>query len=38
MEPNDKDQRRKNLTVAWTIAAIAIVLYLTAIYSGVGKS
>ena len=38
MEPNDKDQHRKNLMVAWSIAVIAIVLYLAAIYSGVGKS
>jgi Coiled-coil domain-containing protein 56 len=38
MEPNDKDQRRKNLMVGWAIGAIAIVLYLAAIYSGVGKS
>ncbi len=38
MEPNDKEQRRKNLIVGWTIGIIAIILYVAAIYSGVGKS
>lgn len=38
MEPNDKDQHRKNIKVGWIIGAIAIVLYLSAIYSGVGKN
>ena len=38
MEPNDKEQRRKNMIVGWTIGIIAIILYVIAIYSGVGKS
>ena len=38
MEPNDKNRRRKNLMVGWGTGVVAIILYLVAIYSGVGKS
>jgi hypothetical protein len=38
MEPNDRDQHRKNLMIAWSIAVIVIILYIASIYSGVGKS
>ena len=38
MEPDEKEQRRRNLRVAWAIGILAIILYVTSIYFGAGKS
>jgi len=38
MEPDEKERRRKNLLVGWTIGIIAIILYIVSFYYGAGKS
>ncbi len=38
MEPDEKEQRRKNMRVGWAIGVLAIILYITSIYYGVGKN
>ena len=38
MKQDEKEQRRKNMLVGWTIGVLAIALYVAAIYFGAGKS
>lgn len=37
MEQDNQKQRRKNLLVGWAIGILALILYVTSIFYGLGK-